>query len=191
VDPLRLYLGLVAAVALERGLELGLSRRNVRAALAAGAVEAGRGHYPAMVALHAALLASCAAEALLFPSPPPPAVALAVAGVLAAQGLRWWAVLTLGRRWSTRVLVVPGAAPVTGGPYRFLRHPNYLAVVVEVACLPLAWGSWRTALAFTLGNALLLRARIRAEEAALGPAWASAFRDLPRLVPRPPSGIGR
>lgn len=180
---LPLYLGLVGAVALERLAELRLSERNARRALARGGAEHGRGHYPAMVALHAALLAACAAEALRFPSPPPPAAWAAVAGVGLSQALRWWAVATLGERWSTRVVVVPGAAPVVGGPYRFLRHPNYLAVVVEGACLPLAWGSWRTALLFGLANALLLRVRIRAEERALGPGWEAAFAGLPRLVP--------
>jgi methyltransferase len=183
VNPLHLYLALLAAVALERLAELRLSERNARRALARGGVEHGRGHYPAMVALHAAFLACCAAEALAFPAPPP-AVALApVGGAVAAQGLRWWAVAALGERWSTRVVVVPGSAPVTGGPYRWLRHPNYLAVVLEVACLPLAWGSWRTALLFSLANAALLRVRIRAEERALGPAWEAAFAGRPRLLP--------
>lgn len=180
---LHLYLALLAAVALERGLELRLSERNARRALARGGVEHGRGHYPVMVVLHAAFLISCAAEALAFPAAPPAPALLAAGGALAAQGLRWWAVAALGERWSTRVVVVPGAAPVTGGPYRWLRHPNYLAVVLEVACLPLAWGSWRTALLFTLANAALLRVRIRAEERALGPAWAAAFAGRPRLLP--------
>jgi methyltransferase len=183
VNPLHLYLGLLALFLLERLAELLLSQRNARRALARGGREHGRGHYPAMVAIHAAFPAACAAEALAFPRPPGRAAWLAVAGVLAAQALRWWAVSALGERWSTRVVVLPGAAPVVGGPYRFLRHPNYLAVVLEVACLPLAWGSWRTALLFSAANAALLRTRIRAEERALGPAWAEAFRGRPRLVP--------
>ena len=190
-----LYLGLLALFALERGAELWLSTRNARRALARGAVESGRGHYPAMVAVHTLFLAACAAEALAFPEPPPAAALAAVAGALLAQGLRWWAVASLGDRWSTRILVVPGEAPVTRGPYRWLRHPNYLAVVVEVACLPLAFGSWRTALAFSALNALLLLRRIPAEERALGPAWAASLGDRPRLVPglRPaaPPGAGR
>jgi isoprenylcysteine carboxyl methyltransferase (ICMT) family protein YpbQ len=184
VRPLALYLALVALVALERIAELLLSERNRKAVLARGGVEHGGGHYPAMVALHAALLVGCAAEALAFPAPPPAAALLAAGGVLGAQALRWWAVAALGGRWSTRVLVPPGEAPVTRGPYRFLRHPNYLAVIVEVACLPLAWGSWRTATVFSAANAALLAVRIRAEERALGPAWAEAFGGLPRLVPR-------
>lgn len=197
VTALHAYLGLLALVALERGAELRLSARNARRALARGAVESGRGHYPAMVTVHALFLAACAAEALAWPDPPPPLALLAVAGVLGAQALRWWAVRALGERWNTRILVAPGDEPVTRGPYRWLRHPNYLAVVVEVACLPLAFGSWRTALAFSLLNALLLRARIPAEERALGAAWAAALGGRPRLVPglRPPlppgAGAGR
>ncbi|HEY7725656.1 MAG TPA: isoprenylcysteine carboxylmethyltransferase family protein [Anaeromyxobacteraceae bacterium] len=181
--PLALYLALLALVSLERVAELVLSERNRRAVLARGGVEHGAGHYPAMVALHAALLGGCAVEALAFPAPPPAAALLAAGGVLAAQALRWWAVVSLGDRWSARVVVPPGEPPVTRGPYRFLRHPNYLAVVVEVACLPLAWGSWRTAAAFSAANAALLAVRIRAEERALGSAWAEAFGGLPRLVP--------
>jgi len=183
VNLLHLYLGALAAVILERGLELRLSERNARRALARGGAEHGRGHYPAMVAMHAAFLAACAAEALAFSEPPPPVALLAAAGAVLAQGLRWWAVAALGERWSTRVVVLPGVPPVTTGPYRWLRHPNYLAVALEVACLPLAWGSWRTALLFSLVNAAVLRVRIRAEERALGPAWAEAFASRPRLAP--------
>jgi len=183
VSPRDLYLALLCLVAAERGVELAISTRNARRALARGAVESGRGHYPAMVAFHALFLAACAVEALASPVPPGPPALLAVLGALLAQGLRWWAVGALGERWSTRILVVPGEAPVTRGPYRFLRHPNYLAVSLEMACLPLAWGSWRTALAFSAGNALLLAVRIPAEERALGPAWARALGDRPRIVP--------
>jgi methyltransferase len=92
-------------------------------------------------------------------------------------------VAALGERWNTRILVVPGAPPVRRGPYRFLRHPNYLAVAIEIAALPLAFGSWRTALAFSVGNAFLLGVRIPAEERALGAAWGAAFADTPRFVP--------
>lgn len=183
VSPRDLYLLLVGLVAVERGVELAVSSRNARRAIARGAVESGRGHYPAMVAVHALFLASCAAEALARPAPPGPLALLAVLGAFLAQGLRWWAVAALGGRWSTRILAVPGEPPVTRGPYRFLRHPNYLAVALEMACLPLAWGSWRTALAFSIANALLLAVRIPAEEQALGPLYARALGDRPRLVP--------
>ena len=183
VRPLPAYLAFLALLAAERALELGLSRRNARRLRARGAVEAGRRHHRPMVVFHAAFLAACAAEAVASPAPPPPAAWVAVVAALGAQGLRWWAIAALGERWSTRILVLPGAAPVTRGPYRFLRHPNYLAVIVEMAAVPLAWGSWRVAAAFSAGNALLLAVRIHGEERALGDAWARAFRGLPRLFP--------
>jgi methyltransferase len=177
------YLALLALFAAERLVELRVSSRNARRALAAGAVELGRGHYPAMVALHAAFLAACLAEALRFPEPPPAWALAAAAVALGAQALRWWAIAALGGRWTTRIVVFPRAPPVTRGPYRFLRHPNYVAVAAEIAALPLAWGSWRTALAFSAANAALLAVRIRAEERALGPAWSAAFAGTPRFVP--------
>jgi methyltransferase len=90
-----------------------------------------------------------------------------VAVVVAAQGLRWWCITVLGHQWNTRVVVVPGARRVEGGPYRFLRHPNYVAVIVEGIALPLVHSAWVTAIVFSLLNALLLRMRIRAENAAL------------------------
>ena len=102
---------------------------------------------------------------------------------LAAQGLRWWAIASLGERWSTRVIVRPEAVPVRSGPYRWLRHPNYLAVGLELAAVPLIHGAWLTALCFSVMNAVLLSVRIRAEEAALGPLWSEAFHALPRFVP--------
>jgi methyltransferase len=106
--------------------------------------------------------------------------------VLAAtMGLRYWAIASLGDRWTTQVFVVPGEAPVRRGPYRWLRHPNYLAVVFEVAALPLVHTAWCTALLVSIGNAWVLRVRIREEEAALREhsGYAEAFADLRRLVP--------
>lgn len=182
--PRALLHGYLVLLLAERAVELVLSARNARRALAGGALEAGRGHYPAMVLLHAAVLAGCALEPLLLPRPWPAAASLAaLAAALLAQALRWWAVATLGPRWTTRVLVLPGAAPVTGGPYRFLAHPNYLAVVVELLAVPLIGGAVVTAAAASLANAALLAVRIRVEERALGQAWAAAFRDRPRLIP--------
>src|SRR5215469_18084733 len=138
VTSVRLYLGLVVLVALERGVELVLSARNASLARARGAVESGQGHYPVMSVFHGAFLAACALEVVLLHRPFPGALGwMAFAVVLAAQGLRYWAVATLGWRWNTRIVVVPGAAPVTGGPYRWIRHPNYVAVIAEVLALPL------------------------------------------------------
>lgn len=184
VTSVALYLGFLGLVALERGGELLLSRRNARQARAAGAVESGRGHYPVMVAFHTLFLVSCAAEVLLVPRSFPGAVGWAALGAaLLAQGLRYWAVASLGARWNTRVLVWPGLPPVTSGPYRFLRHPNYLAVVVELVAVPLVYGAWVTAVVFSLGNLVLLAVRIRSEERALGPSWAKAFSGRGRLLP--------
>lgn len=187
----RIYLGVVALVALERLVELALTRRNVRWALARGGVEAGRGHYPWMVGLHTVFLAACAVEVVALDRRFVPALGGAMAVLLAAaMALRWWAIATLGRRWSTRVVVLPGEPPVVGGPYRFLRHPNYLAVATEGLALPLLHSAWITALAFTLLDAWLLRVRIGVEERALrgaaGAEYDGAFADRARLLPRPP-----
>jgi len=166
------YALLVAAVGAERLAELAVSRRNARWSLARGGVVTGRGHYPLMVALHAGLLAGCLLEVRLARRRFRPALGWPMLGLtLAAQALRWWCVRTLGPRWNTQVIVVPGMPLVTAGPYRVMRHPNYLAVAVEGAALPLVHGAWLTAAAFTLLNAPLLAVRIRCENAAL--AWAA------------------
>ena len=179
-----LFYGFMALLALERGVELVLSRRNAAHAFARGGRETGQGHYRVMVLFHSLVLGACVAEVWLLRRPFPGAVGwAALCGALGAQALRYWAIWALGERWNSRIIVVPGAPPVTRGPYRFLRHPNYVAVVLELLCVPLIHGAWVTALVFTVGNALLLRVRIRAEEAALGSAWAQAFGDKPRFLP--------
>lgn len=163
-----LFLALIAVVALERLAELLVSARHVRRAKADGGVERGFGHYPAMVVLHAGLLVGAVVEVSVVDRPFLPWLgwpALALVGL--AQALRWWCITTLGPSWSTRVVVVPGMPIVRSGPYRWLRHPNYVAVVVEGVALPLVHTAWLTALLFTLANAVLLRTRIRCEEAAL------------------------
>lgn len=157
---------LVAAVAAERVVELVVSRRNLQWSKANGGKEFGAGHYPVMVVLHTGLLAGALLEARRRPYRRwlgRPMLAL----VLAAQGLRWWCITTLGRQWNTRVVVIPGAERVTGGPYRVVPHPNYVAVVTEGVALPLVGGAWLTALIFTVANAVLLRTRIRVENDAL------------------------
>lgn len=162
------YTVLVLAVAAERLAELVVARRNTRWSLARGGVESGREHYPAMVALHTALLAGCLAEVHLADRPFPPVLGwVMVAAVVAAQALRWWCIRALGPRWNTRVIVVPGLPRVTGGPYRWLSHPNYVAVAAEGLALPLVHGAWVTALAFTALNAALMVVRIRCEDGAL------------------------
>jgi len=179
LDSRSLYLALVGAVAAERLVELLLSRRNARRLARRGAAEVGRGHYPWMVALHAAFLVACPLEVLALERPFLPWLGwpmLALVG--ATMGLRYWVVATLGERWNTRVLCLPGAPLVTGGPYRWARHPNYVAVVVELAALPLVHTAWMTALLFSAANALVLRARLLVENDALArfPAMSGAER---------------
>ena len=159
---------LVLLVGLERVAELVVSTRNAAWSMARGGRESGQGHYPVMVVLHTGFLAAMLVEAWVRRPEVSPALAWSMLVlVVAAQALRWWCIASLGRRWNTRVIVVPGLAPVTRGPYRFLRHPNYVAVVVEGFALPLVHGAWITALVFTLANAVLLAVRIRVEDAAL------------------------
>jgi len=184
VTSVQLYLCLLALVALERGVELVLSARNARLARSRGGVETGQGHYPVMAVFHGLFLVACAVEVVLLGRPFPGALGwAALAAVLGAQTLRYWAIATLGWRWNTRIFVLPGTAPVTAGPYRWVRHPNYLAVIAEMVALPLVHGAWLTALVFSLGNAWLLRVRVRAEEEALGEPWRHAFAGRPRFVP--------
>ena len=162
------YVVLVLAVGGERLVELVVAKRNLAWALARGGVETGFGHYPVMVVLHTALLVGALVEVLALDRPFVPALGVVMAVlVLAAQGLRGWCIRTLGPQWNTRVVVVPGLALVGGGPYRWLRHPNYVAVVVEGFALPLVYSAWLTALVFTLANAALLTLRIRTEARAL------------------------
>ncbi|WP_051480977.1 isoprenylcysteine carboxyl methyltransferase family protein [Cellulomonas sp. KRMCY2] len=158
--------------AVERLAELVVSAHNARWALDQGGVESGQGHYPAMVALHSGLLVGAVVEVVVADRPFIPVLGWsALVAVAAGQALRWWCITSLGRRWSTRVIVLPGRPLVERGPYRWLRHPNYLAVALEGLALPLVHGAWVTATAFTVLDAvLLLRFRIPAEERAIAGA---------------------
>lgn len=154
---------IVLAVALQRLAELIYAERNNRRLRAAGGEEAGRGHYPLLVLVHAGWLA---ALFVLVPAEAPVSWwLLALYGLL--QIARLWVILSLGPYWTTRVISVPGAPLVRKGPYRVLRHPNYLVVAAEVAVLPLAFGAWEIALVFSLLNGAVLWRRIRVENAAL------------------------
>ena len=154
---------LVALIVLQRLVELAVARINTRRLLAAGGVEHGAGHYPLMVALHVAWLvclavfvpADAALDSLLFLL------------FLLTQAARVWVIVSLGRYWTTRVIAVPSAPLVARGPYRWLRHPNYLIVVAEIALVPLIAGAWEIAAAFSIANAVMLWHRIRIENAAL------------------------
>jgi methyltransferase len=157
----------VCLVALQRLLELAYSRRNERRLRARGAVERGAGHYPLMVGLHVLWLVSTLAEGLLRGPEIPAWWPLPLAAFLLVQPLRYWAIVSLGTNWTTRVLVVPGVKLVKGGPYRYLPHPNYVVVAVEVLTFPLIFGAWITALVFSVLNATILFVRIRTENRAL------------------------
>ena len=180
----RAYLLLLALLASERLFELLISRRNARRALARGGFEVGRSHYRIMVMMHTLFLASCAAESIFVTHLISPIVSMvAILGVILAQVLRYAAVMTLGERWNTRIIVMPGAVPVTRGLYRWIRHPNYVAVVIEIAALPMIRGGWITAVVFTLANALMLAVRIPTEERALGANYSQAFGGVARFFP--------
>jgi methyltransferase len=159
---------LVLAVGVERLVELAVSKRHAAWAFSHGGEEFGRGHFPAMVVLHTALLVGAVAEVWMLDRPFLPILGwAALVVVIASQSLRWWCIATLGRQWNTRVIVVPGLPLVSRGPYRLLRHPNYVAVVLEGAALPLVHSAWATAAGFTVLNAVLLAWRIQVEERAL------------------------
>jgi methyltransferase len=163
-----LYTGFVAVVALERCFELWLSRRNAAWARRAGAVEYGAGHLRWMKALHTTFFVAAPAEVWLASRPFIPALAIAcLVLALLAQALRYWAIVTLGRRWNVAVLVLPGVPAVNAGPFRYLKHPNYVAVVIEGLAIPSMHSAFITAGVFTVLNAWLLRVRIRCEESAL------------------------
>lgn len=162
------YLAGLVLLAGERMFELAISRRHAAWAFERGGVEYGQGHYRMMKWLHVGFFGACAAEVLALKRPFHPTLAMVMlAAVLAAQGLRYWAIGSLGRSWNVRVIVVPGVPAVTRGPYRFLRHPNYLAVVVEMVAVPVIHTAWLTAILFSLLNAWMLAVRIRCEESAL------------------------
>jgi methyltransferase len=162
------YVVLVGAVAVERVVELVISNRHVRRARARGGVEAGASLYPAMVAMHSAFLAACVLEPWLLGRPWIPSLAVPMLVLLGvAFVLRNWSMATLGDRWSTRVICVPGDRLVASGPYRWVRHPNYAAIVIEFVALPLAHAAWLTAAVFSALNAVVLRKRIAIENDAL------------------------
>jgi methyltransferase len=162
------YTALVLAVSLERVAEVVVAARNLRWARQRGAVEAGQRHYPLMVVLHGGLLLGCIAEVRALDRPFYLWLAVPMLALLAgSQALRWWCIRTLGPQWNTRVVVVPGLPLVSSGPYRWLRHPNYVAVVTEGLALPLVHTAWLTALVFTVLNAGLLARRIRCENQTL------------------------
>ncbi|MEO7240850.1 MAG: isoprenylcysteine carboxylmethyltransferase family protein [Sphingomicrobium sp.] len=156
-------IAILAFVTLQRLAELMLARSNTQRLLAAGAHEVAPGHYSLIVAVHTAWLAT-----LWWLAPGQPIHWPLLALFAALQLGRVWVIRTLGPRWTTRIIVLPGAPLVARGPFRVFSHPNYLVVIGEIAVLPLVFGLWRVALIFTLLNAAVLTIRIRAENTAIG-----------------------
>ncbi len=159
----------LALVAAQRLAELAYARRNTRILLAEGAHETGAGHYPFLVGLHLLWLL---ALAVFVPADQAPVWSL-LAVFLVLQGLRVWVLASLGRFWTTRIITLPGTPLVRRGPYRLVKHPNYLIVAGEILVLPLAFGAWEIATIFSLANAMILAFRIRCEERALAPRRAA------------------
>jgi len=151
------YLVLILLTGAERIMELVISKRNARWAFSRGGVEYGFGHFPYMVPLHTGFLLACLAEVYFGHRPFIPWLGWPMLVIaLACQAGRYWVIHTLGTQWNTRVIVVPGLTLVTGGLYRYLRHPNYVIVIVEGIALPLVHTAWITAIVFTVLNAVLL-----------------------------------
>ena len=158
VSSLTAYAVLWLLIGAERGVELWLSARHARWAKERGGVEEGTGHYPAMVLLHLLMPVACFAEVLLLDRAAHGVIAASAVAVIGfSMALRYWAIHTLGPYWNTRVIVVPDAPPVTTGPYRWVRHPNYVAVMLETLALPLAHSAWVTALVFAVLQIQMLR----------------------------------
>jgi methyltransferase len=168
------FIGLILLIGVERLVELVVSKRNVAWSLAHGGREFGAGHYPAMVALHTGLLVGCVVEVVAADPPFLPWLGWPMLLiVVAAQSLRWWCIATLRHRWNTRIVVVPSLPLVHRGPYRYFRHPNYVAVIAEGVALPLVHTAWMTAVIFTVLDVWLLTVRIRAENTALATVLAA------------------
>ena len=162
IDSPALNLIILALVTLQRLGELWLSNRNTRRLLAKGAREHSPAHYPLIVAVHLLWLVT-----LWWLAPTRPVDGFWLAFFVAIEIFRIWVLATLGPRWTTRIIVLPGAPLVRRGPYRFVNHPNYLVVVLEIAVLPLVFGLWQVAVIFSLLNAAVLTIRIRAEDRTL------------------------
>jgi methyltransferase len=181
------FVALVAAVAALRFVELRISRKNQQKLTAQGARKAADPRFPAMVALHTAVLAGAAAEVVFLARPFYPVLGATMGALfLAANALRWWVIRTLGAHWNVQVMDSARLGVVTTGPYRWVRHPNYTAVFVEMFSLPLIHTAWITAAAGSAAHAWVLRGRVVAEEQVLlaDPTYRKEMGDKPRFFPR-------
>ena len=163
-----LYLGFLLLVSIERLAEVRVSNRNAAWSFERGGVEFGQGHYPFMVVLHTAFLVGCAVEVIALERSFSPVIGVScLVLAMGCQALRWWVIRTLGPQWNTRIIVVPGSGRVIDGPFKYFKHPNYIAVIAEGIVLPLVHQAYVTAAVFTVLNAGLLWVRIRTEDHAL------------------------
>jgi methyltransferase len=191
---LGLYLALVAAVGCMRLFELRVSKQRQRVLVARGMPRVREPHFRAMVALHTGVLAGCALEAALAGRAPIPArSAVALVVLLGAQALRLWVIATLGPHWNVQIMDSLSLGVVSTGPFRFIRHPNYVAVFLELLALPLVYAAWWTAALGGVMHLWVLRHRIAAEEATLlaHAQYRTLMADKPRFFPRPRGGWWR
>ena len=181
------YLALLALGGLERLVELRISRRNQLKLEKLGVRKVAEPHFRWMVFVHAGVLACAAAEVLLLHRPVIPSLAIAMAALFVfANALRWWVIRILAGHWNVEVMASSRVGVVTSGPYRWVRHPNYVAVVIELFSLPMIHTAWLTALAGTLANLEILRRRLRVEDGVLmaDPSYRSTMGGKPRFVPK-------
>ncbi len=175
-----------AFIVTQRVLELGIARRNEQWILSQGAVEYGQEHYKYMVSLHVAFLASLLLEVIVYDKTLSAFWPAILTLFILTQALRIWAIQSLGRFWNTKVLILPDASIVKSGPYKFLRHPNYTIVVLEIMLIPLMFNAYFTAIVFTLLNAWMLSVRIPLEERVLSDMttnYASYMEERNRFSP--------
>jgi methyltransferase len=181
------YLVLLAVVGIGRLMELRISRRNQQKLEKQGVRKIAEPHFRWMVFTHGAVLASAAAEVLGLHRPLIPALAVTMAALFVfANALRWWVIGTLAGHWNVEVMASSRVGVVTSGPYRWIRHPNYVAVVIELFSLPMIHTAWITALAGTLADLEILRRRLRVEEKMLSadPAYRATMAEKPRFLPK-------
>ncbi|MGH9775969.1 MAG: isoprenylcysteine carboxyl methyltransferase family protein [Candidatus Acidiferrales bacterium] len=181
-----LYLALLGAAALGRVVEIFISRRNQRRLIAAGARRVPEAVFPWMVLLHAGVFAGAGLEVVFLHRPFLPFLGFSALAVFAfANVLRWWVIRTMAGHWNVQVMASTKLGVVTSGPFRWVRHPNYVAVVLELMALPLIHTAWLTALVATVANALVLWKRLSVEESVLlaDPAYREAMGSKPRFLP--------
>jgi methyltransferase len=181
------YLVLLALVGLGRLAELVISRRNQRQLGGQGVQKLSEPHFPWMVVVHVGVLVCAAAEVVWLDRPLIPALAVTMGIIFVlANILRWWVIRSLGQHWNAQVMASAKVGVVTSGPYRWVRHPNYVAVVAELFALPMIHTAWITALAGTAANLEILRRRLRVEDGMLlaSPAYRASMGSKPRFIPR-------